>query len=31
MPGTRKELVDYIANESATWEKVIKERHITLG
>ncbi|HEY9279095.1 MAG TPA: tripartite tricarboxylate transporter substrate binding protein [Eoetvoesiella sp.] len=30
-PGTRKELADYIAKESETWEKVIKDRHITAG
>src|SRR5690606_24150563 len=30
MPGTRQELKDYIASESATWGKVIKERNITI-
>ncbi|MFW7342079.1 tripartite tricarboxylate transporter substrate binding protein [Pollutimonas sp. H1-120] len=30
MPGTRQELKDYIASESATWAKVIKERNITI-
>ena len=30
MPGTRKELADYIAKESATWKRVIAERKITV-
>lgn len=30
MPGTRQELKDYIANESATWAKIIKERSIRI-
>jgi tripartite-type tricarboxylate transporter receptor subunit TctC len=30
MPGTRQELKDYIASESDTWAKVIKERNITI-
>lgn len=29
-PMTRKELGQYLASESASWSKVIKERHITL-
>ncbi len=31
MPTTRKELADYIANESSTWAKIIKDRHITIN
>jgi tripartite-type tricarboxylate transporter receptor subunit TctC len=30
MPGTRQELKEYIANESATWAKIIKERNIRI-
>ncbi|MFM2426712.1 MAG: hypothetical protein RL707_538, partial [Pseudomonadota bacterium] len=29
MPGTRDELAKYIAKESATWGRVIRERKIT--
>ena len=30
MPGTRDELAAYIARETTTWGRVIKERKITM-
>ena len=29
MPGTRDELASYMASETATWGRVIRERKIT--